>query len=245
MLRILPLIVGGAVLLVSGLVNGLMTSRWSVSEELHTASARLEALPMKLGDWEGQSYQMDERQLTVAEAAGHLSRRYTHRRTGAEISLLVLAGRGGPMVVHRPEVCYVASGFVQVGTAEKWQGPAESPLSGSSFWAARFSRPGADPQPLRILYAWGTEGDWEAADNPRLKYSRLPALYKIYLVRRLARPDESLDKDPSLDFLQVVVPELRKCLDSSPSDWPANQLVAQAKRGYSPFFPPQLPAAHR
>jgi Protein of unknown function (DUF3485) len=226
-MRFLPLIVGGSLLLASGLVHGLWTNRWLVANELQNASAQLESLPMKLGDWEGRPQEMDARQMTVAEAAGHVSRRYVHRRTAAEVSLLVLAGRPGPLAVHQPEVCYAGSGFVQLGHKERWEGPADSPLRGNSFWATRFTRSGTEPQTLRVFHAWGPAGDWMAADKPRLAFARLPALYKLYVVRRLSAPDEPLDKDPALDFLRVAVPELRKCLTDVPIETPVDHLVAR------------------
>jgi len=229
-MRFLPLIAGAGLLVASGLVHGVWNNRWSVASELHNASSRLEALPTKLGDWEGRPNEMDARQLQMAEAAGHVSRRYVHRRTAAEVSLLVLAGRPGPLSVHRPEVCYVGSGFVQTGDAERWDGPADSPMHGSSFWASRFTRPGADPQMLRVLYAWSPAGDWVAARNPRLEFARLPALYKLYVVRRLSAPDEPLDKDPALDFLSAAVPELRRCLSGAAIEAPVDHLIAERDR---------------
>jgi hypothetical protein len=226
-MRFLPLIVGGGLLVASGIVHGLWTNRWLVADELQNVSVQLESLPMQLGDWEGRPHEIDARQLTVAEVSGHVSRRYVHRRTGTDISFLVLAGRPGPLAVHQPEVCYAGSGFAKLGRKERWDGPADSPLRGCSFWATRFARSGADPQTLRVFHAWGPAGDWSAADNPRLAFARLPVLYKLYVVRRLSAPDEPLDKDPALDFLRVAVPELRKCLNDAPIEAPVDHLVAR------------------
>jgi hypothetical protein len=225
-MRLLPLIAGSSLLVASSVVHGVWSNRWSVSDELQHAGARLESLPLQLGDWQGQPSEIDARQLTVAEAAGHVSRHYVHRRSSAAVSLLVLAGRPGPLAVHQPEVCYVGSGFVPLGKKERWNGPADSSVRGSSFWVGRFARTGADPQTLRVIHAWGPAGDWSAADRPRLEFARLPALYKIYVVRQLSTPDEPLDKDPALDFLRVAVPALRRCLNAAPSEAPLDHLVA-------------------
>jgi hypothetical protein len=225
-MRLLPLIACSSLLVASGIVHGVWSNRWSVSDELRQASARLEALPQKLGDWEGQPSEVDARQLSVAEAAGHVSRRYVNRRTAAEVSLLVLAGRGGPLAVHQPEICYVGSGFTQLGKKERWEGPADSPVRGSSFWVGRFARTGADPQTLRVVHAWSLKGDWLAAEQPRHTFALLPALYKIYVVRQMSAADEPLDKDPALDFLRVAVPALRVCLNGAPIEAPAGNLVA-------------------
>lgn len=229
MFRLFPLLAGGTVLVVSGLVHGLWTDRWTVSPALQDSAAHLDTLPLKLGDWEGTPQELDARQLAVAEATGHVARRYVQRRTGAEVSVVILSGRPGPLSVHRPEVCYAGSGFVQMGSVEKWQAPKDSAARGTGYWSARFTQPGADPQPLRVVWAWSASGDWAAADNPRLAFVREPVLYKLYVVRRMARADETLDKDPTIDFLNALVPAFRRCLEGPPADVaPTDHLVARS-----------------
>lgn len=229
MFRFLPLIAGAAVLVLSGLVHGLWTDRWSTSTALQESAARLDRLPMKLGDWQGTDKEMDEKQLAVAEAVGHVTRRYVHRRSGAEVNLMILSGRPGPLSVHRPEVCYAGSGFVQVGATDKWAAPADSAARGTSYWVTRFTQPGAEPQPLRVMYSWCPAGAWEAADSPRIAFARAPVLYKLYVARRLTRIDEPLDKDPALDFLNQLVPAFRNCLTTPLPETPADHLVARVQ----------------
>ena len=89
------------------------------------------------------------------------------------------------------------------------------PDSTDQFWTARFHRTGSEASSLRVLWSWSGSGDWVAADQPRLAFAGLPALYKLYVVQPLSRPDEALDQGASHAFLQRMLPELHRCLGSS------------------------------
>src|SRR5262249_38370793 len=83
----------------------------------------------------------------------------------------------------------------------------------AEFWVRRFAKnESAVPVNLRILYGWSAAGTWEAADNPRLAFARHPFLYKLYVVPELPQAEEPLEEDPSLEFLQSLLPELERCL---------------------------------
>jgi hypothetical protein len=207
--RVLPIVTVFAGVLTAGLVPGLWAGRWAASASVEEAAARLAAVPAAVGDWAGRDQDVNPREREVAQAAGFLSRRYVNARTGGAVSLAVLCGRPGPISVHTPEVCYLGAGFEQVGTPSRVDVPG-SP--GDRLWARRFQKAGANPVHLRILYGWSAAGTWEAADNPRLTFARSPALYKLYVVRELSRPDEPLDGDPALDFVRALMPELRGAL---------------------------------
>jgi hypothetical protein len=215
MKRYLPLIAGALVLGLSGVVHGLWTDRWKVSAAMDAASARLEAIPARIGDWDSEPLEIDTRQLTIAEATGHLSRRYTHRSSGRQVSLLILCGRPGPLSVHRPDVCYTGGGYQLTADPEKWTLPGND--GRGQFWTARFSRPGTDASTLRVFWSWSSGGDWIAADQPRLTFAHCPVLYKFYLVQPLSRPDEAIDTGVGREFLRVIMPELQHCLSATTS----------------------------
>jgi hypothetical protein len=210
MRRYLPLIAGAVVLGVSGVVHGLWTDRWNVSSAVDAACARLDAVPATLGEWDSQPLELDARQLAVAETAGHLARRYVHRRSGQQVSLILLCGRPGPLAVHRPDICYTGAGYQLAGEPEKWT-PTGSETQ-AQFWTTRFFRPGNETAALRVFWTWSSDGNWVAADQPRLAFAQASALYKLYLVQPLAQPDEPLAGGVAQDFLQVLLPELKRCL---------------------------------
>lgn len=215
MTRLLPLIVAVFALVAAGVAHGLRTDRWGAKADVKAAAARLDDVPLKVGEWEGRPTEVDARQLAVAEAEGHLSRTYVNRRTGAEVSVVVLCGRPGPLSLHSPEVCYGGAGFGMTGDR------STVPLTGegsppAELFNARFVKPGVAPETLNVFWAWkASDGNWAANADPRLTYVRSTVLYKLYLVRRLARPDEDLSKDPCPDFLRAFLPELEKRLSPS------------------------------
>jgi len=199
-----------AAVVLSGVVHGLWTDRWGTAEGPKAAAARLPAVPLTVGDWDGQEQEMNPRELQIAQAAGALKRTYVNRRNGSVVSLLIVCGRPGPVAVHTPEVCYTGAGFDPVGGAVK---QAVSGARPAEFWVRKLrKRDAAVPVNLRIFYGWSASGTWEAADNPRLAFARQPALFKLYVVRELPNADEPVEEDPSLDFLGAVLPQLERSL---------------------------------
>lgn len=159
----------------------------------------------------GPGIDIDARQLAVTEAAGHLSRSYIHRRTGAEVAVVVLCGRPGPISLHSPEVCYAGAGFTLRGETETCSVPGENAPAAQLF-KATFVKEGPAPEILKVFWAWKADGAWAATTNPRLAFARSTVLYKLYAIRRLGRPDENPAQEPCLDFLRAFLPELDKRL---------------------------------
>lgn len=215
MTRLLPLIFATLAVVAAGVMHGLRTDRWGAKADVKAAAARLDDIPWKVGEWEGKPMEIDSRQLTVAEADGHLSRYYVNRRTGAEVAVVILCGRPGPLSLHSPEVCYGGAGFSLSGDRQTL------PLTGegappAELFNARFVKPGAAPETLNVFWAWkASDGNWAANSDPRVAYVRSTVLYKLYLIRRLTGPDEDLSRDPCLDFLRAFLPELEKRLSPS------------------------------
>jgi hypothetical protein len=70
--------------------------------------------------------------------------------------------------------------------------------------------------PLRVCWAWGTDGDWQASASPRTDFALRGALYKLYVVRHEARTPEgapaSTVPDVIHEFLTDFLPEVKKAL---------------------------------
>jgi hypothetical protein len=208
--RGLPIVAVFGVALVSGIVPGIWSDRWANADALTTAAAKLENVPLTLGDWDGQDLELNPRVLTITQASGILSRRYVHRQNGSVVSLVLVAGRPGPVAVHTPDVCYRGSGFAEIGTASKLTASADP---AQQFWIRRFNKEDAAvPLHVRVFYAWSAGGPWEAADNPRVKFARSGLLYKLYVIREMQKDDEPVSEDPSWEFLKQLLPELRRSL---------------------------------
>jgi hypothetical protein len=214
MSRLLPL---GLVLLVvtaSGAAHGLWSGRWNVLDGSAQAAARLGHVPMTVGDWDGRAGAFDERQMKMAQLSGAHLCEYVNRRTGSVVSSLLVCGRPGPVSVHPPELCYTGIGYELIGAPSRFRDPS---LAGMELWVCDFHKPrAATPDRLRIFYAWSANGTWSAPESPRLTFFREPALYKLYVTRRLLQAEEPLVDDPAVDFLKVFVPQLQKSVFALP-----------------------------
>lgn len=204
--RFWPVLAAGCVLTAAAVAHGWRTDRWGSTADLTAAAGRLDALPMRIGDWEATVLELPAEQVRVANVAGLTARRYTHRYTRAEVTVLILCGRPGPVAVHTPDICYRGAGFVM--------GPRRTePLTeGNTAWVADFTKAGPQPETLRIRWAWGTGGGWTAAASPRLQFARERVLYKMYLVRPVPPGGDPAENPPELAFAGEFLPVLQATL---------------------------------
>lgn len=214
MSRFLPLGLVLVVILASGLAHGLWSGRWNVSDGPERAAARLAQLPTTVGDWDGRTGTLDDREMKVAELSGAHVCEYVNRRTGSVVSTLLVCGRPGPVSVHTPEICYVGRGYETAGAHSLYRNPS---LAGSEMWVCDFHKPAAaTPDRLRIFHGWSSSGTFSAPANPRLTFFREAALYKLYVIRKLVQAEEPLENDPAVDFLTVFVPQLQQSIFAAP-----------------------------
>jgi hypothetical protein len=202
-------IVLGAVL-VAGVaaVEGLRSNRWGPSADMQAAVARLDRVPAGFGDWEGVDKPLDRKVVEVAEAQGIVSRHYTNRKTGASVSVLILCGSPGPIGAHTPDVCYGGLGYECVGVPVARQVAVGD--GSATFWTARFEKTDRGAESLRVYWAWGVDGGWEAADDPRTRFALQPALYKLYVVER--ETAENADDPAAPEFLAEFLPLVKTAL---------------------------------
>lgn len=216
MTRSLPMAVALILIVTAGIVHGRWTQRWSVSHAIEEAVAKVDRLPMKLGDWQGQKLELDRAQLTMAEIAGYVARRYEDRRGGDAVTILLVCGAPGPISVHTPDICYSGAGFDPIGSPQELSLPIESVKPPAIFRNALMVKTDAPlPTYLRILWSWSADGAWTAPQNPRLAFASQKALYKLYVIREQRSLDETTSDDAGQKFLQVLLPELQQVLFGS------------------------------
>jgi hypothetical protein len=215
MKRYLPVITAIGLLVVSGVLHGMRTDRWSVPAERRDAADRLAKIPVQIGDWDSQPIPIDERQLTVAQADGHVARRYVNRVTQTEVSVVILCGRPAPLSVHTPDICFAGAGFRLDGKQVRWK-PGAKMGREEALWMARFVRPGFDLVATQLYWGWSQGDQWLAPDDARLAFSRAHVLYKLYAAGPPSSiPFDAADADPTRSFLSVLIPELNKRLSPS------------------------------
>lgn len=187
-----------------------LANRWDVPRtvaDAGTIQAKLDSVPMRVGDWEGTPTTIDAGHLRVAEAKAHLSR--TYRKGGTAVNLLVLYGEPGPLGAHTPDVCYRSAGFQQVGRETR----RAIPNTDAELWTARFDGPGVPASALQISWGWTAGAKWIAADNPRVAFAGHAGIFKLYLARSVS-PSGDRTLDPDAEFARVFLGEFEQCVTS-------------------------------
>lgn len=213
--RLLPLIALALLAIAIGLVHGLETDRWRTSSELQSALQRLEAVPMDIGDWKGRDVPYEKEDFARAGIQGTIFREYHNPRTGTTVSVLLVCGRGGPISVHEPDVCYAGAGFRAVGAKERRKVEIQKGEEPLPAWALQFAKPDAVvPTRLEIYWGWFQNGKFEAPDQARFAYGRSPAVYKLYVVREFAANFKAPPpkENPCEQFLRRALPEFQTAL---------------------------------
>ncbi|MGH7201028.1 MAG: exosortase-associated EpsI family protein, partial [Planctomycetaceae bacterium] len=202
----------------------LRTDRWGPSVDLTAAAERLQQVPIRLGDWHGQETEIPARHLEIAGAKGHLSRVYVNQRDGRTVRVLILCGRHGPISVHSPEVCFTGAGFVLQQTPRRAMLAPERLDRAAEFWVGDFAKASGGLQSkMRTYWSWGTDGTWNASDNPRIEFAGSDVLYKMYLTEeRSATRDATADgPDTCAQFSEILLPAVNSALFEAPrSDQP-------------------------
>ena len=195
------------VLIATGVVHGVWTDRWSEQGELADAAQRLEKLPMTIGAWHGNPVEMESDPNTGL--AGMIARRYVNTTTGKSVTIFLACGRAGPVCTHTPDVCYAGSGY-EVEKPSRYRLTTLSEETPPEFWTARFVKErAAGKTHLRIFWSWHGTETWKVADNPRLSFAGEKVLYKLYVIREMVQPDEPIDGDACVEFMQELLPMVR------------------------------------
>jgi hypothetical protein len=212
MRRVLPTLIGLAIVAGAGAMHGVKTERWQPSQALTAAAERLECVPNDIDGWRAEALELPAGSLELAGARRAVVRRYVDQSTGNTLYVSLMVGPSGQMAVHRPEHCYVGSGFNFVG------GAVRVPLTladgtRAEFWTSRFEKPEpGGSRELRIFWSWRAGNDWRAPESPRWALADLPYLYKLYVVRETFTKAERIEEDPSVEFLQLLLPRLNEVL---------------------------------
>jgi hypothetical protein len=204
--------IGLALVIGAGLGHGKLTNRWDVPQ-LDDQVARLATLPLILGDWEGRLTELDPALLpNQAECRGE-TRRYVHRTTGSVVTVHLACGLRTPTIIHAPDFCYPFQGYEASQPRQHYTTRAQKGTGPAEFWTATYSKPHAErPHHLRLLWSWRGSESWRAPDSPRLSFATDPVLYKLVLVHQLIRADEPLERDPSVELLDALLPEVEKVI---------------------------------
>jgi hypothetical protein len=214
-LRSLPAVLAAAVVLAGGYLHGVRSDRWEKTSgrQIDRAGDLLRHFPDRVGPWTGRDAPWKEVR-SKEEIETVVTRRYTNERTGESVG--VLLGCGNPRnlsLFHTPLECYPALGFTlarrEVHVIDRGAG-----LPPAKFLVCDFERTlGPVSQTERVMWAFSGSGEWEVPEQPRFTFGSFRVLYKVYVTRSVASPDEPVkDDDPCLQFLRDLLPVCDKYL---------------------------------
>src|SRR5581483_9756520 len=123
-------------LVATGVVHGFWTDRWVADTRLSAAAARLDDIPMQVGEWVGSDIEVKPGQ-TSPGVTGSIQRSYFNRRLGVTVILALVNGRPGPVATHTPEACYGASGY---RVERRAMVPVEAGGGTAHFWTSDATR---------------------------------------------------------------------------------------------------------
>jgi hypothetical protein len=200
--RGLLIVLAAALVIGVALVEGLRSNRWGESEDLKAAAAKLARIPRDFGMWHGTDTTLDPKLVEKAEAVGYVSRQYFNSKNGERIEVLLLCGPSGPIGAHTPDVCYGGLGYICRGKPIPRKVDFEHGVA--TFWTGRFEKQSPTDNPLRVYWAWGVNGEWQASDNPRTDFALRTALFKLYVVHVEQAGTEAQAKEFLTEFLPLV-----------------------------------------
>ena len=210
--RTIAILVGLAIVAGTGVVHGVWTHRWQPSPGLDAAAERLDHVPGDLDRWRSHVIDLPRDMLEMAGARRSCVRRYVHEGNGNTLFVSLLVGPSGQMAVHRPEHCYLASGYESAAGAKRVPITLKDGTR-AEFWTSRFERqePGGKQQ-LRIFWSWKAGNDWRAPDSPRWSLADTPYVYKLYVVSETSARADRMEEVPAVEFLQLLLPQLNSVL---------------------------------
>jgi hypothetical protein len=199
-----------------GAAHGLLTERWTPPLSAEDKAAVLSRLPMTIEDWDGSTIPLDPDE--VPDPGAVLMRRYVNRVSGANVMVALSFGRAGPLVGgHTPDSCYPGAGFTCTRPIARRTILTEPDSTPQEFWAADYSKTERDvPTHVRVFWSWSATGQWQVSDYARWTFAGNKRLYKLYVLRPLVKAEEPVEGDPILQFIPLLVPELKASFFSNP-----------------------------
>jgi hypothetical protein len=204
-LRTSHLMAIGLFLAGSGVVHGIWSSRWAevTSQEKSQQMLQVDEIA---GGWKpGEFFTIDPAELPKNTKCA--SRRFTHPSSNKNVVVSITSGHPGVVAVHTPDVCYLGTGYQIKTTVKKEEIVIDSNGTKAYFYCADFQK---GNESLRVRWAWGVDGNWQAPNSPRWHFIREPLLYKLYIVHPLTEDEDLTKDDPYRKFLADLVPSLNR-----------------------------------
>lgn len=207
MFRTPHVIIGIFVILLGGGLRGLLAPSVQSNVALDELAARLKAVPLTVGDWQGEELQTNEAVVRAADCAGMIQRSYTNTRDGRQVSFMILVGKPGPLSVHLPDICYRGAGYRSQGDASKAE--LEIASRTAEFRVLDMANStGPVARHLRIYHSWNNGSGWTTPGVPRVAFARSAYLFKLYVTTPATSAPDPGDQDVCRDFIVSCLPTI-------------------------------------
>ncbi len=213
-----------AVALIAGLTLGSewLSSQWMGRHQqqhlLDRASTQMAELPQHFGNWQMRSEEsLSDSAVKVLECPAYFNRQYVNSETGEAVHAMLLVGPAGPMVAHRPEICF--NGQYTLLSEPRPVVVRKDDRGIDEFFVSRFQAKSLLGEHVSTYYAWLRDTHWEAPQNVRLALGGEPMLYKLQVVCAAESGSEPLagsteksptaPQDAATRFLKDLLPVLQ------------------------------------
>ena len=200
--------------LATGLLQGKMTNRFGVPEDMNVAAKRLENLKKVLKTSFGPNKEwrmiatkdMTDLVVETLECREYINASFVStKHPGIQVDGFIILGPPGPVAVHTPEICYSSRDYKIKGDRDTVRIFPEGPQE-DEFWALTLRSNEVDADILRVYYGWADEGPWTAPDSPRITYGGGSKLFKMQLAVKLPSDAVLSEVDACQTFLQAFLP---------------------------------------
>src|SRR4051794_32385722 len=101
-------VVAVLLLALNGVLHGVWSHRWEPWSEATAAAAaaRVEGIPLRVGDWEGERLETDPLTRLEEITGRDVTVRYTHRVDRTVVTVYLACGPTGGLLSHTPVACY-------------------------------------------------------------------------------------------------------------------------------------------
>ncbi|CAN5913688.1 hypothetical protein BH23PLA1_BH23PLA1_04850 [soil metagenome] len=176
----------------------------------------LAELPTELGDWQGQSDTLDPRIARGTGSVDNTLRRYTNRRTGVRLEVIVLYGPATDMRIHSPELCYPAAGYDQRDELRHHEIATGDDRPPALFRSLIYAKgEGGQAERQEVYYAWRYDGRWTPYVGNQKQVERIPSMFKLHVARAVTEGELRGTVNPCQDFLEQMVPEMERRLQEA------------------------------
>ncbi len=192
----------GALIAGAAFVHGAVTQRWAVFTPDAERTRRLHALEVRFEDWQPTEVPIE---MPTNEKSIATARRYVSASNQQSAVATIISGIPGSVSTHTPDICYLGSGYRCLRGPRK--DTIDLPGGGTAtFYVADFEKKTATRlDRVRIRWAWTSDGEWVAPDNPRWQFAKrlsaVPELFKLYVTTPL--PESNVEDKPHEDEPQT------------------------------------------